>query len=131
MDPASYFELLASLMKQNPPDAADAPALARYRSIGLAAGQGFDAGKLSAIPGVQDVPKLALERIMAHFRQGGEDLNGWVFFKPAGRYGTDYVQRAIITRLGLGCNLLDDAVYPTALADTAGKQFDGASGKLR
>ena len=42
------------------------------------------------------------------------------FFRPAGRYGTDYVQRAIIARLGLGANLLDDAVYPTALADTTG-----------
>src|SRR5262249_37329854 len=54
---------------------------------------------------------------------------GWVFPKPAGRYGTDYIQRAIIARLGLGCNLLEDAVYPTALADIAGRKFDGASSK--
>lgn len=129
MDPASYFKLLASLMKQNPPYASDAPALARFRSIGLVAGQDFDATKLSAIAGVQDVPKLAVEQIMAHFGKGGEDLNGWAFFKPAGSYGTDYVQRAIIARLGLGANLLDDAVYPTALADITGKPFDGAGGK--
>jgi hypothetical protein len=129
MDPASYFKLLASLMKQNPPYAADAPALERFRAIGLVAGRDFDATKLAAVPGVQDVPKLAVQRIMAHFRQGGEDLNGWVFFKPAGRYGTDYLQRAIITRLGLGCNLLEDAVYPTALADAAGRELDGTSGK--
>lgn len=129
MAPASYFTLLASLMKKNPPDAADAPALARYRSIGLVAGQDFDPTKLRAIPGVEDVPKLAVERIMGHFREGGENLNGWVFFKPAGRYGTDYVQRAIITRLGLGCNLLEDAVYPTALTDTSGRTFDGAGNR--
>lgn len=129
MDPASYFKLLASLMKRNPPSDADAPALARFRSIGLAVGQDFDTAKLSTIPGVQDVPRLAVERIMAHFRQGGEDLNGWTFFKPAGRYGTDYVQRAIITRLGLGCNLLDDAVYPTALTDINGGKFDGAGSR--
>ena len=66
---------------------------------------------------------------MAHFGHGGEDLNGWTFFKPAGSYGTDYVQRALITRIGLGCNLLDDAIYPTALADTAGGKFDGTSNK--
>lgn len=129
MDPASYFTLLATLMKQNPPAAADAPALARFRAIGLEAGKDFDPTKLTGIQGLADVPKLAVQRIMAHFSQGGDNLNGWVFFKPAGRYGTDYVQRAIITRLGLGCNLIEDAVYPTALTDVSGRPFDAAAGK--
>jgi len=129
MDPAAYFKLLASLMKQNPPAAADAPALKKFRAIGLVAGQDFDPSILSTIPGVADVPKLAVERIMGHFSQGGQDLNGWVFFKPAGRYGTNYIQRAIIARVGLGCNLIEDAVYPTALADTSGKLFDASKGQ--
>jgi hypothetical protein len=127
MDPASFFRLLAELMKQNPPYAVDAPALARFRSIGLILGREFDAAALAAIADVKDVPKLAIERIMEHFRLAGEDLNGWGFPKPAGRYGTDYVQRALIARIGLGCNLPEDAVYPTALTDISGRKFDGAS----
>ncbi|MGH7101811.1 MAG: DUF1214 domain-containing protein [Acetobacteraceae bacterium] len=39
------------------------------------------------------------------------------------------MQRALITRLGLGCNLLEDAVYPTALTDTSGQKLDGAGNK--
>ena len=122
----SFFKLLAELMKRNPPAAADAPAMARYAALGLVAGRDLDVGRLTAVPGLQDVPRRAIERIMAHFPAGGENLNGWQFFKPAGRYGTNYLQRALITRLGLGCNLLEDAVYPTALKDSRGAPFDGA-----
>ena len=49
-----------------------------------------------------------------------------MFVKPAGRYGINYIQRAF-ARLGLGCNLLDDAVYPTAQTDVAGHKLDGAN----
>jgi hypothetical protein len=127
MDTVSFFKLLAELLKQNPPYAADAPILARLARIGLVPGQDFDSSKLVSVPNIQDVPKLGVERIMAHYPASGADLNGWVFFKPGGRYGTDYVQRALITRLGLGCNIEEDAVYPGAKTDSAGQKLDGAN----
>ena len=127
MDAVSYFKLLATLMKQNPPYADDAPVLAHFQRIGLVPGQDFDASKIASAPGIQDVPKLAVERIAGHFQSGGEDVNGWVFFKPGGRYGTDYLQRAFVTRFGLGCNLTEDAVYPSTLSDAAGAKLDGAN----
>lgn len=121
-----FVTLLAKLMKQNPPYAADAPLLARLERIGLTPGQDFDRSKLADLEDINSVPKLAVERISEHFSAAGEDLNGWVFPKPAGRYGTDYIQRALITRLGLGCNLMEDAVYPTARTDSEGRKLDGA-----
>jgi hypothetical protein len=127
MDAVSFFTLLATLMKQNPPYAEDAPVLARFKRIGLDPGQDFDPSKIKSAPGVQDVPKLAVQRIEGHFQSGGEDLNGWVFVKPGGRYGTDYLQRAFVTRVGLGCNLTDDAVYPSTLIDASGDKLDGAN----
>jgi hypothetical protein len=54
-------------------------------------------------------------------------VNGWIVYKPAGRYGTDYIQRALITRFFLGCNLLEDAVYPGAKTDSAGQALSGAN----
>jgi hypothetical protein len=127
MDTISFFKLLAELMKQNPPYAEDAPILARLARIGLVPGKDFDSSKLASVPNIQDVPKVSVERIMAHFTASGADLNGWVFFKPGGRYGTDYIQRALVTRLGLGCNLTEDAVYPTAATDGSGQKLDGAN----
>jgi hypothetical protein len=76
MDATSFLTLLATLMKQNPPIAADAPALARFNRIGLSPGQGFDPSKIANVPGIQDVPKLAVEQIAAHsiWRRGPEWL---------------------------------------------------------
>jgi hypothetical protein len=101
---SAFFKLLAELMKQNPPYAEDAPILARLARIGLVPGQDFDASKLASVPNIQDVPKLGVARIVAHYPESGADVNGWTFFKPGGVYGTDYIQRALITRYGLGCN---------------------------
>jgi hypothetical protein len=127
MDTISYFKLLAELMKQNPPAAADARILARLARIGLVPGRDFDASKLASVANVQDVPKLGVQRIVVHFPTSGADVNGWVFFKPGGRYGTDYVQRALITRYGLGCNIEDDAVYPSAKTDHMGRELNGSA----
>ena len=77
MDTVSFFKLVAELMKQNPPYAADAPILTRLAGIGLVPGRDFDSSKLASVPNIQDVPRLGVERIVAHFPHGGEDLNGW------------------------------------------------------
>ncbi len=64
---------------------------------------------------------------MEHFKTGGKDLNGWIFTTNAGVYGTDYLQRALITAVGLGANRPQDAVYPTSEADGDGKPYSGAN----
>jgi hypothetical protein len=127
MDTMSFFKLLADLMKQNPPDTDDAPILARLARIGLVPGQDFDASKLASVWKVQEVPKFGVERIASHFFNGSVDLNGWAFFKPVGVYGTDYIQRALITRYGLGANIEQDAVYPTAKVDSTGQALNGTN----
>ena len=62
---------------------------------------------------------------MAHFKKAGKFENGWVFTTGTGIYGTDYVQRALVTAIGLGANRPQDAVYPTSEEDSAGKPYDG------
>ena len=63
---------------------------------------------------------------MAHFKSAGIAENGWIFTTKTGLYGTDYLQRALITAIGLGANRPQDAVYPTSEADADGKPYDGA-----
>jgi hypothetical protein len=38
-----------------------------------------------------------------------------------------YLKRAIVTQVGLGANLPEDAIYPLNLADGTGKPLDGAN----
>jgi hypothetical protein len=125
LDAASYFKLLAELMKDNPPAKEDAPILEKLAKIGIVPGKDFDPAKLSAA--AQRIPKAAQERIMGHFEQGGKDLNGWIFTTKAGIYGTDYLQRAFITAIGLGANRPQDAVYPSSQVDAEGKPYSGAN----
>lgn len=124
MDASAYFKLLATLMKDNPPAKEDAPIVAKMAKIGLTPGN-FDASKLPAAV-AQRIPKMAQEQIMGHFKQAGKDINGWVFTTNTGLYGTDYVQRALITAIGLGANRPQDAVYPTSEVDGDGKPYSGA-----
>ena len=123
-----YFTLLAELMKANPPAAADAPALARFARIGLVPGQSYDASKLQA-DFVKRVPQVAFDRIMLQFKVGQsvKNINGWMFDSVTGIYGTDYLNRAFVTAIGLGANRIQDAVYPTSLKDAHGNDYSGAN----
>ncbi|WP_254511622.1 DUF1254 domain-containing protein [Anatilimnocola floriformis] len=126
LDAVEYFTLLAKLMKDNPPAKDDAPIIAKLAKIGIVPGKDFDAEKLPAAVAAS-VPKTAQTKIMGHFAQAGSDLNGWTFTTKAGVYGTEYLQRALITAIGLGANRPQDAVYPTSTVDVDGKPYSGAN----
>jgi hypothetical protein len=131
LDINAYFNYLAKLMKTNPPAADDAPLVSKMANIGLVPGQDFDASKLGAFDkeALKAVPKLAQVKIMEHFKNAGKHINGWLFTTKTGLYGTDYLQRALVTAIGLGANRPQDAVYPTSEKDDTGKEYDGASSK--
>jgi hypothetical protein len=122
MTATEYFTLLCQLMKTNPPAPADAPAIEKFASIGIVPGQDFDASKFD--PAFEKrLPDLAFDRIMLHFKFSDGDVqsvNGWGFTTKTGLYGTNYIQRALITAIGLGANRPQDAVYPTSLKDGGG-----------
>jgi hypothetical protein len=128
LDATAYFNLLVSLMKDNPPTAADARILAKLARLGIVPGKVFDPSKLdaAAAKALKDVPKLGFEKIMAHFKTAGTFENGWMFTTKTGLYGTDYLQRALVTAIGLGANRPQDAIYPTSEADATGKPYDGS-----
>ena len=126
---ADYFSLLATLMKDNPAAEADAPMLEKMARLGIVPGQPFDLGKLDPAvqQALQDVPRIAFVKIMAHFKSAGKVENAWIFTTKTGLYGTDYLQRALITAIGLGANRPQDAVYPTSEEDAEGKAYDGTN----
>jgi len=128
MDAVSYLTLLADLMKRNPPAAADAPELAKFAKIGLVAGKDFDASKLKA-DFAKRIPQVANDRIMLQFKvnKSVKDINGWAFDSVTGIYGTDYLNRALVTAIGLGANRVQDAVYPTSLKDVDSRPYEGTN----
>jgi hypothetical protein len=127
MDGANYFKLLASLMKTNPPVPADAPMVATMAKLNLVPGQDFDPVKLSPeqTAAIQAAPKPAQQEIMGLLKQQ-HFVNGWAVTKT-GEYGTNYGFRALVTAIGLGANLAQDAIYPVGELDADGKPFNAAN----
>ena len=125
----AYFNLLTELMVDNPPAKADDSIVTKMAKIGIIAGEQFSLEKFDEEiqKALQDVPKVAFEKIMAHFKSGGTFENGWMFTTNAGVYGTDYLQRAFVTAIGLGANRPQDAIYPTSEKDAEGNPYDGAN----
>ena len=65
--------------------------------------------------------------IKANGRKSAAGNMGWRVQRDIGVYGTDYGRRAVVAMFGLGANLPEDAIYPTARADAMGRPFDGGS----
>lgn len=127
LDALTYFKLLADLMIDNPPTKADSPFVSKMAKIGIVPGKEFDPERLSPATkkALEGVPKVAQEKIMADKANAGKITNGWNFIKKTGTYGTDYLERAFVTAVGLGANRPEDAVYPGADVDADGKPLDG------
>ncbi|MDX2081116.1 MAG: DUF1254 domain-containing protein [Terrimicrobiaceae bacterium] len=128
-----YFNLLAQLLKDNPPNAADQPMVEKMAKLGIVPGKPFTTDKLGPVAkeAFSAVPKIANERIMAHLKGGiltGDMTlqNGWLFTTKTGLYGTNYLQRALITAIGLGANRPQDAVYPTSEGPDIVGTYNGA-----
>ena len=66
---------------------------------------------------------MGVDRIMRWMKEGiiAGDLKyheGWMFTTDTGIYGTKYLQRALVTAIGLGANRPQDAIYPTSEGPT-------------
>jgi hypothetical protein len=129
MDAASYFKLLAELLKTNPPSSADAAMIAKLAKVGIVPGEDFEMSKAdpSVAKALQTTPKIAQEKIMAELKNLGTPVNGWTYSTKLGVYGTDYLVRALVTAIGLGANRPQDAIYPTSVTDADGRPYDGAN----
>jgi len=120
-----FFSYLAELLKTNPPKPEDAPIVARMAEIGIVPGQEFDRSKLPKLGHKLD-PKLALLELV-HAMKTKKAVDGWLYWtSDAGRYGTDYEQRAMVTVIGPGMNFAEDAVYAFSEKDADGKDYDGS-----
>lgn len=126
---AEYFNRMTRLMGgAAPPAPEDGPIIARMAKIGIVPGQPFDPEKLSpaAQDSLKDLPQRALAEIGAHREGLGGRVNGWVVTEGLGRYGSDYMKRAVVAAFGWPANLQKDAVYPFAQVDSTGEILSGA-----
>jgi hypothetical protein len=100
------------------------------KRIGLDPGKSFDFDKLDATvkKALERVPEGAQALMKWKVPTLARVVNGWSMNTDTmGVYGNYYLKRAIVTQLGLGANLPEDAIYPLNIADETGKPLDGAN----
>jgi hypothetical protein len=122
----AFYTRLGMLMVDNPPLPDDAPMVARLRAMGVTPGQPLQWGLLDG--GAASLGRWLAELGVARaLKQPGNLVRGWST-PPAnlGRYGTDYATRAAVALVGLGANLPEDAMYPSAQVDAQGQTLDGS-----
>ena len=130
MNAATFFGHLSALLRDNPPYPADGEALKRFASVGIGTGRTFNLKDLDAAwaKGLEaSVPDGKGKIVAAASKPHGKTINGWEFMSNIGRYGTDYLWRAVVALVGLGANLPEDAMYPRATKDSNGQPFSGAN----
>ena len=123
-NPLEFFDALGDQLRQFPPPPRDRPLLRQLATVGIGPGmhpstnpsldastrQGLEAA-VGAGPGqvTADLQKLFLSIAPKH--------NGWLVART-GRYGTDYTDRALTDRVGLGAPLSTLALYPFTITDS-------------
>ena len=131
MDGVTVLTRLARLMQTYPPHANDYPVLLRMKRIGLEAGKPFDAAKLSAarVQTINAAARDALADMTTAFRKGlGTSANGWSYsLDGVGTFGTAYRLRAVVSMVGLGINVVEDAIAAGSFVDGDGQPYSGAN----
>jgi hypothetical protein len=130
MSAAAYFTYAAELLKLHAPHLTDQPILARMKRIGIERGKSFDISKLEPVvrKAVEAAPAEAQQLMTWKLPTIARIANGWSMNTDTmGVYGNYYLKRAMVTQIGLGANLPEDAIYPLNLADESGKPLDGAN----
>ena len=130
MQGPKYFAYAAELLKLHPPHDTDQPIIARLKRIGFDAGKSFDVAKLDTPvrKAIEDAPAAAQKLMAWKIPTLARVANNWSMNTDTmGVYGNYYLKRAIVTQVGLGANLPEDAIYPLNLGDETGKPLDGAN----
>ncbi len=130
MPAGKFFAHATEILNLHPPHVTDQPILARMQRIGIERGKSFDIDKLNPKikSALESAPEAALKLMTWKLRSIARVENGWSMNTDTmGVYGNYYLKRAIVTQVGLGANLAEDAIYPLNLADETGKPLDGAN----
>jgi DNA sulfur modification protein DndE len=124
-----FFSYLNRLMLDNPPAAADQSMVDKFALIGIKAGAVFKMNDFNKATqeAITKIPEETFNTAMNFFQDPGQLEQGWNPLRgKQGTYGTDYATRALIAIGGLGANLREDAMYPSAGKDADGKPLNGA-----
>lgn len=131
LTPTEFFNTFAELLVKNPPHKGDEPLMAELARIGIEPGKPFRLESLGpeGAKAVEEGAQRAAKQLAgAEGAVGRAGKTGWSGGGgKVGRYGTAYMARAIVARIGLGANPPEDAVYMHCAQDAEQHPLEGAN----
>src|SRR5262249_60977491 len=112
------------------PTTTDQTIIPEMKRTGIEPGKSFDISKVNPAvrKALEDAPQAAQKLMDWKMPTLARVVNSWSLNTDTmGVYGTYYLKRAIVAKIGLGANLPEDAIYPLNLGDEAGRPLDGAN----
>lgn len=125
----AFFTYAATLLRRNPPHAADQPVLAKLRRVELIPGRSFDFDKLAppVKQGLRRGLREARERMRVAAGASLQSANGWQRETASlGVYGSAYLRRALSAQAQPGSGLPEDLTVLLLTADSQSRPLDGA-----
>jgi DNA sulfur modification protein DndE len=119
------FDEIGTAMSGNSLNPPEATLVDKFASIGVGIGktpstQANDTTKAAMQTAITEGEKLIAKQVP----NLGTQINGWRV-TSTGLYGTDYLFRAAVAKLGLGANIGQEAIYPPAFTDSEGRPLTG------
>jgi hypothetical protein len=127
----SFYDALGAALAENPPPAGDRCALRVFAAAGIGPGRAPSLEATGAArSALEAAPRAALAIVNRAYRAGNRASrarnNGWLVARGyIGRYGRNWLGRAVIALTALGANTPPETVYPVALTDSRGRPLDG------
>jgi hypothetical protein len=130
MTPAEFLTACARVMKANAPHCADNSMVADLALIGIIPGEDFAPSTLTPeqLQAVNEGVHAGSAHVESFADRSHQVKPSWnTFIRNVGRYGTDYISRAITARLALGANPPEDAIYINTFTDKEGQPLNGSA----
>lgn len=126
-DPLQFLQMLGTVLRDWRVTPEDSALVRSFERIGLTAGDGFQADRLS--PAVRRDIKRGLEQGEATVRRKtftlGSRVNGWAINYKGSQFGRDHLLRAAVAMDQIYVLPAAEAIYPNARTDIAEKELDG------
>jgi len=123
----TFFSLLNFLLNYTKLSADEQRIIDNYKQIGVEAGKQYtffnDHPELQS--SIRNGIAAAISKIDSSSKRMGKVVNGWTMF-PLGEYfGSNYVDRTNIAKMGIYANSPKEAYYPLAFTDSNNEILDG------
>ena len=124
----AFFDVMNAALREVPARSADAALLAQLDQIGIGPSADFDPEKLGEPErrGLERALEAGRELLAAAGQRARPGERGWIVPRLVGRYGLDYLARAVVVLNGYG-NLPEESLYAAALVDDRGELLNGRS----